>query len=61
MKVIKIICLIIGGVWLGILAASSLIFLVVNFGSWLEGKLENRKNRKNGNLHITVDKNWKSK
>ena len=61
MEVIKTICLIIGGVWLGILAASSLIFAIVNIGSLIESKFENRKNRKNGNLKITVDKNWKSK
>lgn len=61
MEVIKIICLIIGGVWLGVLSASSLIFAIVNIGSLIENKLENRKNRKNGNINITVDKNWKSK
>lgn len=61
MEVIKTICLIIGAIYVGVVAVATLIFLVVNFGSWLEGKVENRKNRKNGNLKITVDKNWKSK
>lgn len=61
MEVIKTICMIIGGVWLGIIVACALIFLIVNIGSLIETKLENRRNRKNGNINITVDKNWKTK
>jgi len=53
--------LLVGAVVVGLIVGLVFLAVVFGIGYQIEEWLDDRKNKKNGNLHITVDQSWKEK